>query len=167
MKPCSICKDEKPLDDFAKCDRNKDGHRAECKECQRDEAIRRKEVKNLTYADRIMAILKKHDKPMWINDLRDAFKAESPEVTTRKQEIAMNSGISSALVNMRDRGEIRIAGGGHGNSIKMISIIQKVELPKNARLIRLSDTMHWHDTPIRSHGVGIHSSMMSLINMCG
>ena len=37
MKKCSKCKEEKPLEDFNKNKRSKDGRQSSCKECKREQ----------------------------------------------------------------------------------------------------------------------------------
>lgn len=155
MKPCSVCKEVLPMESFNKSARRKDGHRGECKECQKDAAIGRKSASHASYRDRILAVMQKHGEPIDIHTLRANFD-KSPTA---------QSGVSSALVNMRDRGEVRITGGGHSNSAKMVELIPEFSVP-NGRIVRLSDTKHWDLPPIRSHGVGMQSSMPGLIMAC-
>lgn len=156
MKPCSICKEVFPLESYSKSARRKDGHRGECKQCQKETEAGRKSVSHTSYRDRVLAILHKHNGPIDIHALRAEFD-KSPSA---------QSGVSSALVNMRDRGEIRVTGGGHSNSAKMIEIIPEFSVP-NGRIVRLSDTKHWDLPPIRSHGARLQSGMLHLALMCG
>lgn len=153
-KTCCICREEKPLSDFGKSARNSDGLRGDCKECRKDAGLGYAVKSKETYRDRITAILKAHDAPMWIEDLRERFK------TTRSEK----EGISSALRIMSDRGEISVSGGWHHqNSKKMITLLAPHFVPSGSvRLVRLSDTVHWHDTPIRSQ-VSMQSSVPHLM----
>lgn len=151
MKPCSACKESLPLESFNRSARRKDGHRGECKLCQKEAEVDRKQVSHTSYRDRILAVMKKHDGLVDIHTLRAQFD-KSP---------AAQSGVSSALVNMRDRGEVRITGGGHSNSAKMVELIPEFAVP-SGRIIRLSDARHWDEPPIRSRCVAIQSGMNSL-----
>lgn len=156
MKPCSICKVTLPLESFNRSARRKDGRRGECKECQKAAARDCEEVNPESCRARILAVLKSHDGPIDIHTLRAAF---GKSTTAR-------SGVSSALVNMRDRGEVRISGGGHGNSVKMIELIPAFSVP-TGRVVRLSDTTMWHEPPIRSRGTQLQSGMNHFALMCG
>lgn len=95
---------------------------------------------------------------MWIEELREQFK------TTRTEK----EGISSALRIMSDRGEISATGGWHHqNSKKMITLLAPHFVPSGSvRVVRLSDTRHWNDAPMR-RGVGIQSSVPVLMMFCG
>lgn len=118
-----------------------------------------------TYAVRIMEILDPSGEAMYIGDLREKIIAQLDR-PNRKQEIAANSGISSALVNMRDRGELRITGGGHNNSRKMIAVIPARPAPVGARIVRLTDTWR-HNTALIGQRVRPASCHGNLILMCG
>lgn len=111
--------------------------------------------KSETYAQRILAILQERS-PISIHDLRAEF-----DKTPTAQ-----SGVSSALINARDRGEVRITGGGHSNSVKMIALIPAFTVPKG-RIVRLSDKTHWHRTEHKSSGVAIQSSVPNLMMFGG
>jgi hypothetical protein len=120
---------------------------------------------NQTHAQRIMAILDPSGEPMYIGDLREKIIAQLDK-PNRQQTIAANSGVSSALVNMRDRGELRITGGGHNNSRKMIAIIPLREAPKG-RMIRLTDVRHNLSGLTAYGGNGLQSCHVNLVMMCG
>ena len=155
-KICSICNEELPLESFNKSARRKDGHRGECKECQKAAALDCKAISHKSYRDRIMDVLNKHGGTIDIHSLRAEFN-RTPTA---------QSGVSSALVNMRDRGEVRITGGGHSNSAKMIELIPEFSVPAG-RIVRLSDTKHWNDPPIKSTGTALQSGMPNFALMCG
>lgn len=146
MKNCSLCHEEKPLSDFSKCSRNADGRRSECKECQKEADLNRKEEKSQTYGQHILAILS--GGPIGIHELRGHFAKSA----------SAQSGVSSALVNLRDRGQLRITGGGHSNSVKMIERVPEFKVPAG-KIVRLADSVHWN-TPLRKiNGVAIQSSL--------
>jgi len=157
MKTCDACNHEKPLTDFSKRANSSDGRRNTCKECRKEAGLGYASTTTQTYAQRIIAVLKNHNEPMWIDDLRAAFKSTRAE----------KEGISSALRSLADRGEITVTGGmAHRNSRKMISIVPVHYHPTGARIVRLTDTWR-HDTALISSGVRMQSSMQSLIMMLG
>lgn len=116
-----------------------------------------------TYADRILEILDPTGEAMYIGELREKI-LEQLGNPVGKLAIAANSGVSSALVNMRDRGELRINGGGHNK--KMISIIPATPMPSGARVIRLTDTWR-HNTALIRQRVSPASCHGNLIFMGG
>lgn len=159
---CTICGEEKPLDRFSKSARNekrgvRHGRRSDCKDCQKVEEANRKAGSHESYADRVIAALKSSGKPMSIHDLRDLFPK------TMKTQAA----ITSALKSLVDRGDIRVCGGGHGSSVKMIEIVPEIQIQNGARMVRLSDVRHWDEPPIRSHWASLQSGMPYMALMCG
>jgi hypothetical protein len=157
MKTCSICGERKPLEEFGRRASATDGHRGDCKICRKDAGLGYAAKSNETYAQRIMAVLKKHDAPMWIDDLRAAFKSTRAE----------KEGISSALRSMSDRGEIYVTGGmAHRNSKKMISIVPIFHVPAGARIVRLTDTWR-NDSALIPHKAGLQSCHGNLMMFCG
>lgn len=156
-KTCCVCGEDKPLDQFGKRASALDGQRGDCRECRNVAGLGYAVKSTQTYAQRILAVLQKHDGPMWIDDLRAAFK------TSR----ADKEGISSALRSMADRGEIYVTGGvAHRNSRKMISIVHPHHVPNGARVVRLTDSWR-HDTALISHGARLQSCHNNLMLYCG
>jgi hypothetical protein len=81
MKTCNTCKTEKPLSDFNKCARYKDGHQYVCRECKRAYNQRTKEQRAEWKRGYRAANL---DKVKAYNNAYNAqYKREHPEIVRR------------------------------------------------------------------------------------
>jgi len=154
MKTCRVCHEEKPESAFGASNRNKDGMRTECNECRKVE----RGGLDTTFRQQICAILNEAGGSIHIAELREKFGP------TNSARVA----VSSALNAMTDCGQIRITGGGHSNSVKMIELVQEPLFPMadKARRISLTDAVFWNDAPIRVK-TSLQSGFNHFMNICG